>query len=127
MILGWEYGDAEAGTQQARASNSVFSHTYLLTYLLTYLYDCVAQARAGNSVFSNTYNGSPDSEGQTPHMAHSHAVHLPLGALLSPCATCVFRQPRRDTVLGRRRPGVHRHGYHRRWRDGGSGRRRRLH
>ena len=25
---------------------------------------------------------------QTPHMAHSHTVHLPLGALLSPCAVC---------------------------------------
>ena len=25
-------------------------------------------------------------------MAHSHAVHLPLGALLSPCTTCVVLQ-----------------------------------
>ena len=25
---------------------------------------------------------------QTPHLAHSHTVHLPLGALLSPCAVC---------------------------------------
>ena len=33
-------------------------------------------------------NGRLPMFGSGPHMAHSHTVHLPLGALLSPCAVC---------------------------------------
>ena len=29
--------------------------------------------------------------GQTPHMAHCHTVHLPLGALLIPRTMCGYR------------------------------------
>ena len=37
--------------------------------------------------------GRGNRKSSGPHMVHSHTVHLPLGALLSPCTMCGYRRP----------------------------------